>query len=65
MTSSMRLTGCTSTDALRVVAALEETVDTTDGELEAGLRRAGLGLGVAGRLAAGLGLAAALARHSR
>ena len=28
--------GCTSTDTLRVVPALEHTVDTTDGELKAG-----------------------------
>jgi hypothetical protein len=26
--------GCTSTDTLRIVATLEHTVDTTDGELE-------------------------------
>jgi len=28
--------GCTSTDTLSVVAALEHTVDTTDGELKTG-----------------------------
>jgi hypothetical protein len=28
--------GCTGTDTLGVVALLEETVDTTDGELETG-----------------------------
>jgi hypothetical protein len=28
--------GCTCTDTLGVVALLEETVDTTDGELETG-----------------------------
>ena len=35
--------GGTSTDTLGVVALAEETVDTTDGELEAGLLGAGLG----------------------
>ena len=58
------LTWCTSTDTLSVVALLEETVDTTDGELETRLRgaRLGLGGGITGGLAR-LGLAAALARH--
>ena len=60
----LRLTWCTGTDTLGVVASLEETVDTTDRELKAGLRRARLGLasGIGGGLA-GLGLAATLARH--
>ena len=59
-----RHTWGTSTNALGVVALLEETVDTTDGELETGLGRAALGLaaGVARGLA-GLGLSANLARH--
>ena len=58
------LTWCTSTDTLSVVALLEETVDTTDGELKTRLRGARLrfGGGITGRLAR-LGLAAALARH--
>ena len=58
------LTWCTSTDTLSVVALLQETVDTTDGELETRLRgaRLGLGGGITGGLAR-LGLAAALARH--
>ena len=59
-----RHTGGARDDALRVVATLEETVDTTNRELEAGLRRAGLRLarGLGGGLA-GLGLARTLARH--
>ena len=58
------LTWCTSTDTLSVVALLQETVDTTDGELETRLRgaRLRLGGGITGGLAR-LGLAAALARH--
>ena len=58
------LTRCTSADTLSVVALLQETVDTTDGELEARLRRTRLGLrrGITGGLAR-LRLAAALARH--
>ena len=51
-------------NTLRVVAALEKTVDTTHRELETRLRGAGLAL--AGGLASclpGLGLAATLARH--
>ena len=58
------LTWCTSTDTLSVVALLQETVDTTDGELKTRLRGAGLGLGggITGGLAR-LGLAAAFARH--
>ena len=58
------LTWCTSTDTLGVVALLQETVDTTDGELKTRLRgaRLGLGGGITGGLAR-LGLAAALARH--
>ena len=60
----MRLTGCTSTDTLGVVATLEKTVNTANRELEAGLGRSRLRLAgsVSGRLAR-LGLAAALARH--
>ena len=46
-------TWSTSTNTLSVVALLQETVDTTDGELETRLRRTGL------RLA---GLTASLAR---
>ena len=58
------LTWCTSTDTLSVIALLQETVDTTDGELETRLRgpRLGLGGGITGGLAR-LRLAAALARH--
>ena len=60
------LTGSTSTYTLCVVAPLEETVDTTDGELETRLDRTRLGLAraLASRRLAGtrLGLAA-LARH--
>ncbi len=37
--------GRTRTDTLGVVAALEHTVDTTDGELETGFRGAGCALG--------------------
>ena len=37
-------TWSTSTNTLSVVALLQETVDTTDGELETGLRGTGLGL---------------------
>ena len=57
-------TWCTGTHTLCVVALLQETVDTTDGELETRLRgaRLGLGGGITGGLAR-LGLAAALARH--
>ena len=57
-------TGSTSTNTLSVVALLQETVDTTDGELETRLRRTGLAL--RGRVTGGLSrlrLAAALARH--
>lgn len=58
------LTWCAGTDTLSVVALLQETVDTTDGELETRLRRARLGLAcVRRRLSARLGLAATLARH--
>ena len=53
----------TSTDALCVVSALEETVDTTDGELEAGFRGAGLTLASFARGLARLGTRLALARH--
>ena len=45
MKADSRLTRSTGTDALSVVAAAEETVDTTDGELKAGLGRTRLGLG--------------------
>ena len=59
-----RRTRSTRTHTLSVVALLQETVDTTDGELETRLRGAGLRLGggITGGLAR-LGLAAALARH--
>ena len=58
------LTRGTGTNTLRVVALLQETMHTTDGELEARLRRARLALhrDIAGGLAR-LGLATALARH--
>ena len=51
-------TRSTSTDTLSVVALSQETVDTTDGELETSLGRSGLGLGrgvtsLATRLATG------------
>ena len=60
----MRLTRCTSTNALCVVTLLQETVDTTDGELKTRLGGARLRLrGGITRGLARLGLAAALARH--
>ena len=40
-----KVDGGTGTDTLGVVALAEETVDTTDGELKAGLLGAGLGAG--------------------
>ena len=52
-----KLTWRAGSDARRVVALAEKTVDATDGELEARLGRARLSLrvrAVAGRLAAGL-----------
>ena len=60
----LELTRSAGTDTLSVVALLQETVDTTDGELETRLRgaRLRLGGGITGGLAR-LGLAAALARH--
>jgi hypothetical protein len=64
--SSGRRTRSTGTDTLGVVALLEETVDTTDWELETSLGRAGLGLAVtAASLATGLARFAALARHDK
>ena len=60
----MQRTWCARTNTLSVVAPLEETVDTTNRELKAGLGRSRLRL--AGSLGGGLarlGLAAALARH--
>ena len=56
--------GCAGTDTSGVVAVLEETVDTTDGELETGLLRARLRLAgcVAGGCLAGLARLSALAR---
>lgn len=42
--------GGTSTNALGVVAATEQTVNTANGELKTGLGRAGLGLGASSRL---------------
>ena len=63
-TFKSRLTRSASTDTLGVVALLQETVDTTDWELETSLGRAGLGLGgVAGGGLARLGLSANFARH--
>ena len=61
----MALTRCAGTNTLSIVAPLQETVNTTDWELEAGLGRARLGLacGVAGGGLARLGFAATLARH--
>ena len=50
------------TDTLGVVAALQETVDTTDGELKTGLRRTGLGLRGVTSLASGLA-SLSFARH--
>jgi len=40
--------GSTSTDTLSVVALPQESVDTTDGERETGLGRAGLSAGLGG-----------------
>jgi len=55
----------TSTDALGVVALLQETVDTTNWELEASLCRTRLlGFALSGRGLSGLGLSSSLARHS-
>lgn len=56
------LTRGTCTDTLRVVAALEETVDTTNRELETSLCRTGLGLGSLTRLSSGLA-SLSFARH--
>lgn len=38
--------GSTGTDSLGIVALLQKTVDTTDGELKTGLGRSGRGLGL-------------------
>lgn len=59
-----RRTGSTRTDALGVVALLQVTVDTADGELEPSLggARLGLGVGAAGGGLASLGFAR-FARH--
>jgi hypothetical protein len=59
------LTGSTSADTLGVVALLQETVDTTDRELETSFGRAGLGLGFTActRSLARLGFATDFARH--
>lgn len=57
------LTWCTCTDTLGIVALLQETVDTTDRELEASLCRAGLRLGFAGGLARARLCFATFARH--
>lgn len=64
MNGRVRLTRSTSTYTLGVVATLEETVDTTDGELKTCSRRPGLGFGcgVTSSLA-GLGLSADFSRH--
>ena len=40
-----KVDGCTCADTLGVVATLEHTMDTTDGELETGFRGAGCALG--------------------
>jgi hypothetical protein len=40
----MGLTGCSGSDTLGVVSLAEETVDTTDGELESSLGRTRLSL---------------------
>merc|ERR1711939_565785 len=58
--NSGEVDGSTGTDTLGVVTAAEETVDTTDGELETGLGRTRLGLG---RVAAGLATRLATGRH--
>ena len=58
-------TGCTSTNALSVVTLLQETVHTTNWELEASLCRTRLlGFALSGRGLSGLGLSSSLARHS-
>jgi len=54
---------CTSTYTLCVVALLQQTVDTTDGELETGFGRARLRLAFTTRSLAALGFAANFARH--
>jgi hypothetical protein len=51
----------TGTDTLSVVTATEETVNTTDGELETSLGRTGLSL--RGGLAAGLSTRLSTGRH--
>lgn len=56
------LTRGSCTNTLRVIAALEETVDTTNRELETSLRRARLGLGCFTRLSSGLA-SLSFARH--
>ena len=60
-------TGSTGTDTLSIVALLQETVDTTDWELETSLGRSRLlGLvGIDARRLSGLGLSANFARHFR
>ena len=59
-----RRTRCTSTNTLGVVTLLQETVNTTDGELKTSLGRSGLSLARGfSRGLAGLGLAASLSRH--
>jgi len=58
-------TRSTGTNALSVVSSLQETVDTTDRELETSLDRSGLlGLGrVGARGLSGLGFSANFSRH--
>jgi len=56
----------TSTNALGIVALLQETVDTTNWELEAGFSRTRLlGFAFSGRGLSRLGLSSSLAGHSR
>jgi len=58
-------TRCTSTNALGVVAFLQETMDTTNWELEASLCRTRLlGFAFSGSSLSGLGLSSSLARHT-
>jgi len=54
---------CTSTNTLCVVTLLQQTVDTTDGELETGFGRARLRLAFTTCSFAALGFAANFARH--
>jgi hypothetical protein len=59
----VRHTWCTCTNTLCVVTLLQQTVDTTDRELETGFGRARLGFAFTACSLAALGFAANFARH--